>query len=61
MPDVIAALLMQQRLVARSGLGSSLFDDAAPACESRADLTNMLQAIVLKSWDKVSTHRRDYN
>lgn len=61
MPDVIAALLMQQRLVARFGLCSSFFDDTASGCEARADLTNMLQATVLKIWGKVSTHRRDYN
>lgn len=61
MPHVIAALLMQQRLVARFGLGGSLFDDTAPGCETRADLTDMLQTTVLKSWSKVSTHRRNYN
>ena len=52
---------MQQRLVARFGLGDSLFDVTAPGRETRADLTDMLQATVLKSWDKVSTHRRGYD
>ena len=61
MPDVVAALLMQQSLVARVRLGRSLFDDAAAGRETWAGLTNMLDATIFKSWHKIAAHFRHYN
>ena len=53
MLDVAAALLMQQRLLARVGLSHSFFDYTPARREVSAGPADMLQAAVLRRRHKI--------